>query len=62
MVLVIVGVGWWVVWFPIRLWWAIFVDRLVLWAFFTSFFFFFLLDAGVDLVAEWEAGGVDLDK
>ena len=26
------------------------------------YFLFFLLDAGVDLVAKWEVGGVDLDK
>ena len=25
-------------------------------------FFFFLLDAGVDLVAQWEVGDVDLDN
>ena len=55
-----VGVGRWVVWVPIRLWWAIFVDRLVLWGFFYWFFFFFWLDACVDLVVEWEAGGVNL--
>ena len=28
--------------------------------FFTGFFFFFLLGACVDLVVEWEAGGVNL--
>ena len=25
-------------------------------------FFFFWLDVGVDLVAQWEAGGVDLER
>ena len=34
----------------------------MLWGFFTGFFFFFLLDAGVDLVAQWEVGDVDLDN
>ena len=29
--------------------------------FFPSFFFFFWLNAGVYLVTQWEAGGVDLD-
>ena len=29
--------------------------------FFTGFFFFFWLNSGVDLVIQWEAGGVDLD-
>ena len=29
--------------------------------FFTVFFFFFWLDAGVDLVAQWGAGGIDLN-
>ena len=29
---------------------------------FLLFFFFFWLDAGVDLVAQWEARGVDLER
>ena len=44
--IVIVGVGRWVVWIPV---WIVGVGRLV--CFFT--FFFFWLDASVDLVAEW---------
>ena len=37
----IVGVGRWVVWVPIRLWWAISSDRRsVLWIFFLLGFFF----------------------
>ena len=44
--IVIVGVGRWVVWIPV---WIVGVGRWV--CFFT--FFFFLLDASVDLVAEW---------
>ena len=51
MVSLIVGVGRWVVWVPISLFFGVF---------FTGFFFFFWLDACVDLVVEWEAGGVNL--
>ena len=49
MVLVIVGVGRWVadLFFELFFWFS---------SFFTSSFFFFL-DVGVDLVAQWEAGG-----
>ena len=37
-------------------------DWLVLWGFFFYFFFFFVwLDAGVDLVAQWGAEGVNLN-
>ena len=32
------------------------------WVCFFTVFFFFWLDAGVDLVAQWEAGGVDLER
>ena len=38
-------------------------DWLVLWGFFYWFLFFFIfwLDAGVELVAQWGAGGIDLN-
>ena len=32
------------------------------WVCFFTVFFFFWLDAGVDLVAQWEARGVDLKR
>ena len=32
------------------------------WVCFFTVFFLFWLDAGVDLVAQWEAGGVDLER
>ena len=55
--IVIMGVGQWVVWVPIRLWWAISIDRLVLWD-----FFFFFLDVGFFspsfLVVSWWLGWV----
>ena len=46
-----VGVGWWVVW--ILVWSTCALG---------FFYWFFFLDAGVDLVAQWEVGDVDLDN
>ena len=50
--IVIMGVNQWVVWVPIRLWWAISIDWLVFWGFFLLFFFF----PPIFLVVSWWLG------
>ena len=55
--IVIMGVGQWVVWVPIRLWWAISVDRLVLWDFFFFFFGCWFFSPSF-LVVSWWLGWV----